>query len=90
MSVLRVIVACNLYAREYDRLGRATDEYVLAEDDDAAYTDVDDLSGDIVLEEHQTRYDATSGVVGLRLGSSACTATSPPARQPASSIPMLT
>jgi hypothetical protein len=53
----------ELKKTSYDRLGRAIDEYVLAEDDDAAYTDVDDVSGDIVLEEHQTRYDATSGVV---------------------------
>lgn len=50
----------------YDRIGRVTDEYVLAVDNDSAYTDVDDVTGDIVLEERQTRYDATTGVVLFR------------------------
>jgi YD repeat-containing protein len=49
----------------YDRLSRVTDVYVLAVDDDAAYSDADDVTGDIVLEERQMRYDATTGTVIL-------------------------
>lgn len=43
----------------YDRLGRATHRFTLASDNDGAYADVDDVSGDIVLEEHQTIYEGT-------------------------------
>ena len=52
----------------YDRLGRETDEYQLAKDDDAVntYGDVYDtthhatlVGGDIVLEQYETRYDET-------------------------------
>ena len=42
----------------YDRLGRLTDRYILANDNDVAYADADDVNGDIVLEEHQTRYES--------------------------------
>ena len=34
----------------YDRLGRATHRFTLAKDNDSAYADTDDVSGDIVLE----------------------------------------
>jgi hypothetical protein len=47
----------------YDRLGRATRSFTLAKDDDTAYADADDVTGDIVLEERQTLYDATDGTV---------------------------
>jgi len=42
----------------YDRLGRTTHRFVLAEDNDSAYGDVDDVTGDYVLEEHQTVYES--------------------------------
>ncbi len=42
----------------YDRIGRTTHRFVLCEDNDAAYADVDDVSGDYVLEEHQTVYES--------------------------------
>ncbi|MDP1793332.1 MAG: hypothetical protein Q8K63_04260, partial [Acidimicrobiales bacterium] len=51
----------------YDRLGRPTHEFVLASDDDSAFGDVDDVTGDIVLEEHETAYD-TRGLPVLRVG----------------------
>jgi YD repeat-containing protein len=48
----------------YDRLGRETHSFVLATTDDgfdsATYGKVDDVSGDIVLVEHQTVYESTS------------------------------
>ena len=50
----------------YDRLGRVTDEYVLAKDDDTSYSNLYDstylltkVDGDIVLEQYETRYDET-------------------------------
>lgn len=43
--------------REYDRLGRMTREFVLANSNDTGYTDADDVTGDIVLEERRTGYD---------------------------------
>jgi RHS repeat-associated protein len=60
----------------YDRLGRVTDEFLLAVDDDAVYNDVVSISdsppthltkvnGDIVLEQHETRYDTSVGTVLL-------------------------
>lgn len=61
----------ELKKTKYDRLGRATDEYVLAKDNDTTYANVVDTSdvtavdGDIVLEESQTRYDTTTGTVIL-------------------------
>lgn len=57
----------TLRKTRYDRLGRTTDEFILAEDDDSAYADVDDMSGDIVYEQHQTRYDATHDTVVMRV-----------------------
>jgi RHS repeat-associated protein len=41
----------------YDRHGRQTHHFVLAVDNDSAYADVDDVAGDIVLEERQTTFD---------------------------------
>jgi RHS repeat-associated protein len=51
----------TLTKTEYDRLGRATNQFVLAKDDDAAYADADDVTGDTVLEERQTYFESTSG-----------------------------
>ncbi|NOT30299.1 MAG: hypothetical protein HOP15_07615, partial [Planctomycetes bacterium] len=42
----------------YDRIGRTTHRFVLCEDNDAAYADVDDVTGDYVLEEYQTAYES--------------------------------
>jgi RHS repeat-associated protein len=50
----------------YDRLGRATHRFTIAkvdESDSNTYGDADDVSGDIVLEEHQTTYETTTGNV---------------------------
>ena len=43
----------------YDRLGRMTERFVLANDNDTVYADADDVTGDIVLEEQQTRYESS-------------------------------
>lgn len=53
----------QLTKTKYDRLGRVTDEFVLAKDNDSAYADMDDVSGDIVLEQRETRYDPTLDTV---------------------------
>src|SRR5262245_10207955 len=45
----------------YDRVGRQTKRYVLASDNDSAYADADDVTGDVVLEESQTVFDASDG-----------------------------
>jgi YD repeat-containing protein len=50
----------------YDRIGRVTDEFELANDDDSSYSDAKTVAGDVVLEERETRYDATQGTVILR------------------------
>jgi hypothetical protein len=52
----------------YDRLGRPTNRYVIGRSSDSSYTDVfssatTNLSGDVVLEESQTAYDAADGNV---------------------------
>lgn len=47
----------------YDRLGRSTHQFVIASIDDSGYGDTDDVSGDIILQESQTTYDADSGLV---------------------------
>ena len=41
----------------YDRLGRAVHQYTLARNNDSAYGDADDVTGDIVLEQSDTVYD---------------------------------
>ena len=60
----------QLSKTQYDRLGRMTDEYILAVDNDSNYSDVvssgvTGVAGDIVLEQRETRYDATTGAVLL-------------------------
>ena len=47
----------------FDSLGRPTHRFILAKDDDSTYADVIDpaLSGDFVLEEHQTAYEPHTG-----------------------------
>ena len=48
----------------YDRLGRQTHQFILADDNDTAYADAEDVTGDIVLQETQTTYDPdTSDVI---------------------------
>lgn len=47
----------------YDRIGRAIRVYTVGKTDDADYDDATDVVGDLVLEERQTIYDATSGLV---------------------------
>lgn len=47
----------QLVKYRYDRLGRRTHQFILASTNDSAYADADDVSGDVVLEEHQTVYD---------------------------------
>jgi RHS repeat-associated protein len=55
------------YAKTFfDRIGRVTDEFELANDDDTSYSNAKDVSGDVVLEQRETRYDATQGTVILR------------------------
>ena len=48
----------QLEKRTYDRLGRETERFTLANDDDSTYADAGDVVGDIVLEEHQVRYES--------------------------------
>jgi RHS repeat-associated protein len=50
----------------YDRVGRETDRFALANDNDSAYADAKDVSGDIILEQRETRYDPTQQTVILR------------------------
>jgi RHS repeat-associated protein len=53
----------------YDRMGRPTNRYIIAKSGDTSYGDVFttnntlNLSGDVVLEESQTVYDAEDGKV---------------------------
>ncbi|CAK9112214.1 Uncharacterized protein SCF082_LOCUS52037, partial [Durusdinium trenchii] len=42
----------------YDRLGRATDQYVLGQMNDSAYGDADDVTGDHVMEQVVTVYES--------------------------------
>lgn len=49
----------------FDRLGRVTDQFVLAQDDDSSYADALTVSGDTVLEQSQTRYLTTNGAVAF-------------------------
>ena len=50
----------------YDRLGRATDEFVIGKSDDSAYAAADDVTGDVIDEQHETRYDPVNGTVILQ------------------------
>jgi RHS repeat-associated protein len=47
----------------YDHLGRAIRSFDLASDDDASYADVGTVTGDVVLTERQTAYDAAGNVI---------------------------
>ena len=47
----------------YDGDGRRTHQFILASDNDTAYSHAGDVLGDIVLEEHQTTYDPDTGSV---------------------------
>jgi YD repeat-containing protein len=47
----------------YDRLGRVTDTYVLASDNDSAYADADDVTGDIVVEQRSSVIEGSTGNV---------------------------
>jgi RHS repeat-associated protein len=51
----------------YDRLDRQTHHFTLVNDNDAAYADVDDVSGDIAVLEDQTTYDATETLMQARM-----------------------
>ncbi|HKX46947.1 MAG TPA: RHS repeat-associated core domain-containing protein, partial [Planctomycetota bacterium] len=51
----------------YDRIGRATHQFVLASDNDSVYADTDDVSGDIVLTERQTVFEDGGDDVLLQL-----------------------
>ena len=50
----------------YDRLGRLTHEFILASDNDTAYADADDVTGDIVLLERQDILDNNNGLTLAR------------------------
>ena len=59
-----VKVTGSSYAKyAYDRIGRRTHTFLLGGDNDSAYADADDVTGDIVLEENQTVYDSDGKVV---------------------------
>ncbi|GJQ29735.1 MAG: hypothetical protein HBSAPP03_16190 [Phycisphaerae bacterium] len=51
------VAGSQLTKTTYDTLGRATHSYVLASDNDSTHSDATGLSGDYVIEEHQTLYD---------------------------------
>jgi len=51
----------------YDRLGRRTHSFLLGGDNDTAYADADDVTGDIVLEEMQTAYQDGKPVLSARI-----------------------
>lgn len=51
----------------FDRLGRPTHRFILANDDDTDFADAKDLVLDTVLEEHQTHYDSDPGDVLMRV-----------------------
>ncbi|MCE7974327.1 MAG: hypothetical protein DYG92_08410, partial [Leptolyngbya sp. PLA1] len=47
----------------YDRLDRVTNRFVIASDGgETAYSAMDDVSGDLVAEEHQTYFDTQTGL----------------------------
>ncbi|MCH8151435.1 MAG: RHS repeat-associated core domain-containing protein [Planctomycetes bacterium] len=49
----------QLTKTSYDRLGRRTHRFTLASDNDTGYSDADDVTGDIVLQETQTVYESS-------------------------------
>jgi RHS repeat-associated protein len=48
----------DLVKRDYDRFGRPTHTFILGSHNDSVYADADDVTGDIVMEEHQTTYES--------------------------------
>ncbi|UYV13452.1 MAG: hypothetical protein NCW75_04005 [Phycisphaera sp.] len=48
----------QLAKTEYDRLGRATDRFVLGKTDDTLYAHADDVTGDHVMEQTVTAYES--------------------------------
>jgi len=51
----------QLVKTEYDGLHRVIRTWILAEDDDSSYSDALGILSDIVLEEHHSSYDPTTG-----------------------------
>ncbi len=49
----------------YDRLGRQTNQFILADDNDTTYSDASGVGGDHVLQEQQTAYRSTTSNVVL-------------------------
>jgi len=47
----------------YDGLGRAVKQYVGYDTDETAYTDADDVTGDTILAQTETDYDASGNVI---------------------------
>ncbi|MBX3377511.1 MAG: hypothetical protein KF678_10975 [Phycisphaeraceae bacterium] len=43
----------------YDRLGRTTHRFILASENDSTYAHASTVSGEVVLEEHQSLYEST-------------------------------
>ncbi|MGD9689502.1 MAG: hypothetical protein AB7K52_07155 [Phycisphaerales bacterium] len=52
----------SLSKQFYDRLGRVTDQFTLAKDNDSTYGDAATVSGDTVLEETHTYYQDSTGL----------------------------
>lgn len=51
----------------HDRLGRVTHQFTLASTDDSSYADAQTVTGDIVLEEHQTVHDPDGNEVLMQV-----------------------
>lgn len=51
----------------YDRFGRRTHAFMISSSDDSGYGDADDVAGDIVLEEHQSVYNAAGRITCTRV-----------------------
>jgi len=50
----------QLTKTKYDHVGRAVAQYTLASTDDTTYAHASTVAGDVVLEEHETTFDARS------------------------------
>jgi RHS repeat-associated protein len=50
----------QLVKYSYDRLGRTTNMFVLSSDNDSVYADMDDVTGDTVLEQHVTMIESST------------------------------
>jgi RHS repeat-associated protein len=51
----------------YDRLGRRTRRQVIADDNDTVYANVDDVTGDYLVEESVTAYDTDTDEVWMQV-----------------------